>query len=39
LLRVIEDGGRGKDYDTIKTMAQNINQFEDEDKVHISEKD
>jgi hypothetical protein len=31
---VIEDGGRGKNYDEIKKMAQNINKFGDEDKVH-----
>ncbi len=34
LFRVIEDGGRGKNYDEIKKMAQNINKFGDEDKVH-----
>ena len=39
LLRVVEDGGRGKDYETIKKMAQNINKFEDEEKVHSTEKD
>ena len=33
LLRVVEEGGRGKDYETIKKMAQSINTFEDEEKV------
>ena len=33
LYRVIEDGGRGKNYEQIKAMAQNINNFEDEDIV------
>jgi hypothetical protein len=31
--RVVEDGGRGKSFEEIKLMAQNINKFEDEDKV------
>jgi hypothetical protein len=35
LYRVIEEGGRGKDYEQIKTMAQNINKYEDEDKVQF----
>lgn len=35
LYRVIEDGGRGKDYEKIKSMAQNINKYEEEDKVQI----
>jgi len=39
LLRVVEEGGRGKDYETIKKMAQSINQHKEEDKVHILEKD
>jgi hypothetical protein len=30
---VIEEGGRGKSYEEIKAMAQNINKFETEDKV------
>lgn len=34
LFRVVEDGGRGKSYEEIKAMAQNINKFETEDKVH-----
>lgn len=34
LYRVVEDGGRGKSYEQIKQMAQNINKFGDEDKVH-----
>ena len=33
LYRVIEEGGRGKSYEEIKLMAQNINKYEDEDKV------
>ena len=33
LLAVIEDGGRGHDYDSIKKMAQSINKDSDEDKV------
>lgn len=33
LFRVIEEGGRGKSYEEIKAMAQNINKFETEDKV------
>jgi len=39
MLRVVEEGGRGKDYETIKKMAQGINSFEDEDKVQPLEKD
>ncbi len=39
LFRIVEEGGRGKDYETIKKMAQNINKFEDEDKVQDLEKD
>jgi hypothetical protein len=35
----VEEGGRGKDYETIKKMAQSINQHKEEDKVHILEKD
>jgi hypothetical protein len=38
LFRVLEDGCRGKDYETIKKMAQNINKYEDEDKVQNLEK-
>lgn len=38
LLRLIKDGGRGYSYDTIKNMAQNINKFEEEDKVQDLEK-
>lgn len=38
LFRVVEAGGRGKDYETIKKMAQNINKYEDEEKVHDIEK-
>lgn len=38
LFRIVEEGGRGKDYETIKKMAQNINKFEDEDKVQDLEK-
>ena len=38
LFRVIEDGGRGKDYETIKQMARSINKYEVEDKVHDLEK-
>lgn len=33
LFRVIKDGGRGKSYEEIKEMAQNINKFGSEDKV------
>jgi hypothetical protein len=33
LYRVIEDGGRGKSYEEIRAMAQNINKYEVEDKV------
>ncbi len=33
LLAVIEDGGRGHDYESIKAMAQSINKDSDEDKV------
>jgi len=33
LYRVIEDGGRGKSYEEIRAMAQNINKSEVEDKV------
>ncbi len=33
LYRVVEEGGRGKSYEEIKLMAQNINKFENEDKV------
>jgi hypothetical protein len=32
-LKIIEDGGRGYDYESIKAMAQNINNDSDEDKV------
>lgn len=39
LLRVVAEGGRGKDYEAIKKMAQEINKFEDEDTVHGLEKD
>jgi hypothetical protein len=39
LYNVIDDGGRGKDYDTIRKMAQSINKFVDEDKVQFLEKD
>lgn len=39
LYRVIEDGNRGKSYETIKDMAQNINKFGVEDSVHDLEKD
>jgi hypothetical protein len=35
LYNVIDEGGRGKDYDTIRKMAQNINKFVDEDKVQF----
>lgn len=35
LYNVIDDGGRGKDYDTIRNMAQGINKFVDEDKVQF----
>jgi len=33
LYRVVEDGGRGKSFQEIKAMAQNINKYETEDKV------
>lgn len=33
LYRILLDGGRGKNYEMIKKLAQNINKFEDEDKV------
>jgi hypothetical protein len=33
LYRVLEDGKRGKDYDTIKKMSQDINKYEIEDTV------
>lgn len=39
LFRVVLDGGRGYSYETIKNMAQEINKFEDEDKVQKLEKD
>jgi len=35
LFRIIEDGGRGKSFEEIKALAQNINKFETEDKVQI----
>jgi hypothetical protein len=33
LFRIIEKRGRGKNFEEIKKMAQNINKFEVEDKV------
>lgn len=36
LYNVIDQGGRGKDFDTIKKMAQSINKSVDEDKVHFN---
>jgi hypothetical protein len=33
LYRILLDGCRGKNYETIQKLAQNINKFEDEDKV------
>ena len=38
LYRILKDGCRGKDFDTIKKLAQNINKLENEDKVHKFEK-
>ena len=38
LFRVIEDGGRGKTYTELKSMAESINKLEGEDKVQNLEK-